>query len=204
MNPENIEHPTSNIQHPVTGRIGVIGCSMLAVRVNDAEAVYPVRIDPTFSDANWISLGGIPGVSGQVCAAVGDGSGNLYIGGAFTIAGNIMANNVAQWNGSGWSALGSGMNGTVYALAASGGMLYAGGNFTTAGGSAADCIAQWDGSGWSGVGSGMGGGTYPQVRALAVSGSTLYAGGQFTTAGGISATNIARWDGGSWSALGLG
>ncbi len=25
----------------------------LAVVVNDAEAVYPVRIDPTFSDANW-------------------------------------------------------------------------------------------------------------------------------------------------------
>ena len=25
--------------------------------VNDAGAVYPVRIDPTFSDANWISMG---------------------------------------------------------------------------------------------------------------------------------------------------
>src|ERR1035441_9689866 len=30
----------------------------LVVVVNDAEAVYPVRIDPTFSDANWISMGG--------------------------------------------------------------------------------------------------------------------------------------------------
>ena len=38
----------------------------LAVVVNDAEAVYPVRIDPTFSDANWISMGGIPGADGAV------------------------------------------------------------------------------------------------------------------------------------------
>ena len=29
----------------------------LAVVVKDAQAVYPVRIDPTFSDANWVSLG---------------------------------------------------------------------------------------------------------------------------------------------------
>ena len=34
----------------------------LVVVVEDAEAVYPVRIDPTFSDANWVSLNpGLPG-----------------------------------------------------------------------------------------------------------------------------------------------
>src|SRR5262249_12620255 len=38
------------------------------------------------------------------------------------------------WNGSSWSALGSGMNDTVAALAVSGSDLYAGGYFTTAGG----------------------------------------------------------------------
>src|SRR6266567_4712670 len=37
----------------------------LAVVVDDAEAVYPVRVDPTFSDANWISMNpSIPGASG--------------------------------------------------------------------------------------------------------------------------------------------
>jgi hypothetical protein len=30
----------------------------LAIVLNDADAVYPVRIDPTFSDANWNSMGG--------------------------------------------------------------------------------------------------------------------------------------------------
>src|SRR5439155_20817921 len=73
---------------------------MLAVLVNDADAVYPVRIDPTFSDANLISLGGIPGADGWVHAAAVDGSGNLYIGGQFTLVGDVIANHVAKWNGS--------------------------------------------------------------------------------------------------------
>jgi hypothetical protein len=81
---------------------------MLVVLVNDAAAVYPVRIDPTFSDANWSSMGGMAGTDGSVSAAVVDGLGNLYIGGQFTIAGQVIANRVAKWNGSSWSALGSG------------------------------------------------------------------------------------------------
>jgi hypothetical protein len=42
--------------------------SEMAVLVNDADAVYPVRIDPTFSDANWIGMGAIPGANLQVNA----------------------------------------------------------------------------------------------------------------------------------------
>ena len=181
----------------------------LAVVVNDAGAVYPVRIDPTFSDANWISMGGMPGADGTVYAAVMDGSGNLYIGGNFTVAGNVVANNIAKWNGSSWSALGSGMRvglidrlPSVAALAVSGGTLYAGGDFTTAGGSAANYIAQWNGSSWSAAR--FGDERHDCVYALAVSGSTLYAGGDFTTAGGNAANYIAQWNGSSWSALGSG
>jgi len=72
----------------------------LAVVVNDAGAMYPIRIDPTFSDANWVSMGGgLPGVNGYVFAMVLDGSGNLYIGGQFTIVGNTIATNIARWAG---------------------------------------------------------------------------------------------------------
>ena len=85
----------------------------LAVVVNDVGAVYPVRIDPTFSYANWISLNpNIPGADGFIYAAVTDESGNLYVGGVFAVIVDVIANRVAKWNGSSWSALGSGIGGT--------------------------------------------------------------------------------------------
>ena len=92
-----------------------------------------------------------------------------------------------------WSALGSGMNNTVYALAVSGTNVYAAGNFSSA-------VARWNGSSWSPLGSGLNGPVY----ALAVSGTNVYVGGSFSTAGGASAHNIAKWNGSSWSALGGG
>jgi hypothetical protein len=187
----------------LAARLEVTVATRLAVVVDDAAATYPVRIDPTFSDADWVSLGGLPGADDAVNAAKMDGSGNLYIVGYFTIVGDPFANRVAKWNGKAWLALGAGMNSNVWALAVSGTNLYAGGSFTTAGGIAANAIAKWNGSVWSALGSGMGG-TSPEVYALAVSGADLYAGGEFTTAGGPAANYIARWDGSAWSALGSG
>jgi hypothetical protein len=173
----------------------------LAVVVDDTDAVYPVRIDPTFSDENWISMNpSIPGVGGTVWAAVLDDSGYLYIGGSFTAVGDVIATNIARWNGSGWTALGSGMNDDVLALAVSGSDLYAGGYFNTAGGVSANHIAKWNGSSWTALGSG----TDSSVCALAVSGVNVFAGGYFTTAGGVSANRVAKWNGSSWSALGSG
>jgi hypothetical protein len=111
--------------------------------------------------------------------------GTLYAGGEFTTAGGVSATNIAQWNGSRWSPLGSGMNSFVSALAVSEGTLYAGGEFTTAGGVSANYIAQWNGSSWSALGSGVNdSGQNWYVSALAVSGGILYAGGGFATAGG--------------------
>jgi hypothetical protein len=185
----------------------------MAILVDDTEAVYPIRIDPTFSDENWISMGGsLAGTDASVRTAVVDGAGNLYIGGYFTLVGEAFASHVAKWDGSSWSALGSGVNDTVKALAVSGGDLYVGGNFTSAGGvSGRNRIAKWaiggqDDSSWSALGSGVDN----YVRALAVSGNDLYVGGWFRSAGGISGRNqIAKWaiggaDDSSWSALGSG
>ena len=173
----------------------------LAIVVDDTAATYPIRIDPTFSDANWIVINpSIPGADNAVFAAVVDGSGSLYIGGNFTVAGGVVANRIAKWDGSSWSALGSGMNGDVSALAVSGTNLYAGGWFTTAGGVAANRVAKWDENSWSALGAGMN----DFVEALAVSGSDLYAGGWFTTAGDATANYVAKWNGSSWSTLGAG
>ena len=183
--------------------LAVLSPTRLTLQVEDTDATYPIRIDPTFSDADWVSLN--PGISGAnansvVYSSVVDGNGNLYVGGSFTFIGTVAANRIAKWDGNEWSPLGTGMDSTVYELAVHGSDLYAGGQFTTAGGTSANHIAKWNGSEWSALGTGMN----SSVSALAVSGSDLYAGGSFTTAGGMSANGIAKWDGSEWSALGTG
>ena len=128
---------------------------------------------------SWSALGSGIGSELDDVEALAVSGGTVYAGGDFATAGTNAAITIAQWNGSTWSALGSGMNGEVEALAVSGGTVYAGGSFTTAGTNTVNYIAQWNGSSWSALGSGMNG----NVNALAVSGGTLYAGGSFTTAG---------------------
>ncbi|MBL7127983.1 MAG: T9SS type A sorting domain-containing protein [Ignavibacteria bacterium] len=99
-----------------------------------------------------------------------------------------------------FAALGSGLNGSVYAVTEFNGDLIVGGYFTLAGGTSANRIAKWDGSNWSELGSGLNGSVY----ALKVYNADLYAGGYFSTAGGAPANNIAKWNGTSWIPLGLG
>ena len=40
----------------------------------------------------------------------------LYVGGAFTRAGDVAARNIARWDGTAWHSLGSGTNGPVSAI----------------------------------------------------------------------------------------
>ena len=54
--------------------------------------------------------------------------------GQFTAAGVVSAGRIASWDGTSWSALGSGMNSNVYALTVYNNQLIAGGIFITAGG----------------------------------------------------------------------
>jgi hypothetical protein len=169
--------------------------------------VAPAAAVP-FTDADWLPMG--TGVSGgwSFVTALAVSGNTVYAGGFFTSAGGIPATNIAQWNGTSWSALGTGISGPVYALAVSGSNLYAGGNFTNAGGVPANCVAQWNGSNWSALASGVSGedahGDGPAVFALAVLGSNLYAGGLFTMAGRSPALYIAQWNGSSWSGVNAG
>ncbi|MBI4788414.1 MAG: hypothetical protein HY782_15390 [Chloroflexi bacterium] len=67
----------------------------------------------------------------------------IYVDGNFTLAGSADANYIARWDGSNWSALGSGLNGYATAITTGGGSVYAAGNFTTAGAKASYHFARW-------------------------------------------------------------
>lgn len=129
-------------------------------------------------------------------------NGHIVAGGEFTTAGRVPANRIARWNGTAWSALGTGMDGQVMALATlANGDLVAGGGFSTAGGVAASFIARWNGTAWSALGTGM---NHQVTALLRLPSGDLIAGGHFTSAGGVAANRIARFDGAAWSALGAG
>lgn len=127
-------------------------------------------------------------MNGPVYAIAVSGS-EVYAGGYFATAGGVAAKNIAKWDGTNWSTLGSGTNSTVRAIAVYGSEVYAGGYFTIAGEVPANRIAKWNGTSWSALGSGTNGG----VHAIAVSGNHLYVGGSFTTAGGKPSSYFGRY-----------
>jgi hypothetical protein len=137
-------------------------------------------------------------------------SGDLYFGGGFWSAGNVLSPCIVRYSpASGqWSEVGHGI--TTLPLAQpdvgavavdAGGNVYIAGKFNEAGGTKVSGIARWDGKLWSPVGSGMDG----LVKAMVVDAAgNLYAGGSFTVIGGVTAKHVARWNGWQWSALGGG
>ena len=160
-----------------------------------------MRIDPTFSDADWVSLNAdYAGTNGRVYTVTANLAGNVYVAGDFTKAGTVDANRIARWDGTRWWPLGSGLDGTAYTLRFVDGNLYAGGNFLTAGGAPATRIARWDGSAWHALGSGLDDIPYSIMSHE----NRIYTGGSFTSAGGLLANRVACWDGASWSAVGVG
>lgn len=163
--------------------------------------------------STWSALGNtVPGggVNDTVrCLQVWD-SGNgpeLYVGGDFTLVdGTISVGGIARWNGTSWSAVGTG-NQPVFAwdLAVfndgTGEALYAIGPSP----SPPFVLRRFDGSSWQDVE------TFPLGQGffhLQVfddgDGPALYGAGDFVQVGGVAARNIARFDGHSWKALGSG
>ncbi|MFH2054761.1 MAG: FlgD immunoglobulin-like domain containing protein, partial [bacterium] len=171
---------------------------------------YDTTAVVTWNGTTWeqlgTPLGGNPSCYSTYLEAFANYGDDLIVAGGFQTANGAPVNGIARWDGSSWSALGSGFGGDcpdVKALVVYDDKLIAGGRFETAGGVAASNIASWNGTSWSPLGSGIGG-EYVNVRALAVYDHKLIAAGTFETAGGLTANNIASWDGSSWSTLGTG
>jgi trimeric autotransporter adhesin len=167
----------------------------------------------------WSSMDcGLNGLIYSMIVWDDDGNGphpaQLYAGGTFTQAGDMLAAKVAKWNGQDWEPLGEGLNGAVNALTVfdddgngpHAAALYAGGAFTKSGNTPAANIAKWTGSAWVALGAGVD----DEVTAMGVfdppgaAPAGLYAGGRFLKSGNTPMARIARWDGSAWTGLGAG
>lgn len=179
-----------------------------------------------FSTAGGVAAPGIARWDGSAWSALGGGvqssftttfpgdvfaltllpNGDLVAGGQFNRAGGVAVANLAQWNGTSWAPLGSGVSNQVMSLTTQpNGDVIAGGFFTSAGGVAATFIARWDGSSWSSLAGGVGFTPYSSVTALGhLANGDLIASGVFSSAGGVPVANIARWNGSTWGPLGPG
>ncbi len=173
----------------------------------------------SFSGGTWHAMGSGAGacqcaIDGFVRSLTAVGT-DVYVGtDVKDVAGIAQADNVARWNGSAWSAVGSNAAGTdgwfpastfIYALTSFGSKVFATGSFQDAAGDpTADNIAVYDGSAWRPLGS-NGAGNGPWIgegHALAVFDRLapasdprgLFAGGSFTSAGGdTQARSVARF-----------
>ena len=183
-----LNNTVSDIIRMPDGRI------LLAGQFTNALAIY--------NPADGALTSHTVGTVNQAITVIYDSVGNLYLGGLFSSAYSVAANNIARYDGASWSALGVGTNNYIRALAIGpDGNLIAGGAFTTAGGSGANRIARWDGAAWSALGSGVNNEVFSIVTGPD---GYVYVGGTFTQAGGNPANRVARWTGSAWEALGTG
>ena len=88
-----------------------------------------------------------------------DGAGplpvKLVVGGSFSVAGTVLASNIAVWDGANWTPLGNGFNGAVRALALYNNQLIAAGSFTASGATTCNRVARWTGADWQPLGAGV-------------------------------------------------
>ncbi|MFA6438679.1 MAG: T9SS type A sorting domain-containing protein [Bacteriovoracaceae bacterium] len=144
----------------------------------------------------WQSLG--TGTYDNGIYALEYHNGKLYMGGAFTLAGNSKIKNLAVWDGTKWDSITS-IGGTVRTITfAPNGHMVIGGQFTSlTGNSAFKYLAKWDGTQWDSLGEGAN----KQVKKVKYLGNTLYASGDFSSIGGKSIHSMAQWNGTQWDTV---
>lgn len=170
-----------------------------------------------WNGSSWAPLGG--GIlaigSDGVWALAELPGGDIVAGGFFGNAGGVPAGNISRWDGTAWSALGSGVSTappftlTVNALSVRpNGDLLVGGAFTFASGILTRGIALWNGTAWSPLGPGfqpLGIGSNARVTTLVqLPNGDVIAGGNFASGGGQVGDRLSRWNGSSWLPLAAG
>ena len=165
------------------------------------------RYNPTTNTLSQLGSDGFSNSSSINAVAVLPG-GDVIVGGTFTAAGGVPANNIVRYSPgtNTWSALGSGLNARpLDLLVIPGGDVIATGDFTTAGGVPANYIARYNPATdtWSALGSGL---SFIGICLALAPGGDVIVGGIFGTAGGVFVNNIARYNpvANTWSDIGFG
>jgi len=123
---------------------------------------------------------------------------DLIAGGHFDTAGGTPAENIARWNGSSWSDVGSGVDNTVQGICEYGGDLIAVGGFTYAeDGTFLRYVGSWDGATWNKMGDGQG--VWEYASALASFEGNLVAAGPMQAGDETISGGLTLWDGVSWT-----
>jgi hypothetical protein len=165
--------------------------------------------------ANWSALGsglqqgGLLGAQPAAVYCLATLGANVYAGGLFSLAGGAPAAGTVAWNGSQWSALGSGLGQTILnllnpptaraMLVANGNLYVTGENLSLAGGSAVSGLAVWTGTNWLTVPQGLQGYEFELAGAIgsgyALTGfnGEVVIGGAFGAAGGLPASGLAAF-----------
>lgn len=135
----------------------------------------------------WHGMNG--GVNGRVLA-IARHEGNIFVGGEFTTAGGISADNIAYWDGSSWHNAGC-IYGTVWDLAVFNGELYASGSFDVCAGASSVHFARWNKqtNTWQPI-YGLNGTVYT----MEVMDTVLLLGGDFTHIFPTFPTNVIKWN----------
>lgn len=188
-------NPTLQLKPYIHGMIVYQNELYVTGAFNQAGATTALNI-AKWNGANWSAVGGGLDTTllwdhGEVMTIYNN---KLVVGGAFTTAGNVAVNNIAEWNGSTWSAMGPGIpaNQTQYAgvtdLGVHNNILYAG-NISTG-------ISAWNGSSWSTVGGGLSAAAFTNLSTTQglIAGGAFGAAGNTQNVGGIAIYNGVNWN----------
>lgn len=194
--------PTAGVVAPAGGLLTLANGDVVAGGRFSRAGGVPVSCVARWNGTTWAPIGnGIPQLGypypiNPVLALAQLPNGDLVAGGLFTQVGGVAANNLARWNGTTWSAMGSGATGGyVQALTVlSNGRVMAAGHITP------NDVLEWNGTSWSPVANlGVAGLTFGNCLATSA-GGIVGLGGDFRGLG----NNVALRNGATWSAPSAG
>lgn len=174
----------------VARAILLLGITVVVARPSVSQPVAPY----------WDTGFGVPGLNGGGVGDIERVGDRILFAGFFSVAGTTSVNNIAFYDpeSNAWTPLGSGVDGSVQAVAPDEeGRIFVGGTFSHAGGVPASNVAMWDGVHWHALGEGLVGTVYD----LVLHNGVLYAVGDFDSEG---MWGIAAWDGAGWHLVGGG